>query len=111
MNITHRINHQRKRRALRTRTRIEGTAEKPRLSVFRSNTRLSVQLIDDRAGKTLFSAQDVKGIASAKALGKKVAEGARRAGIAHVVFDRGAYRYHGNVQAIAEGARAGGLKF
>lgn len=79
--------------------------------MFRSNTRLSVQLIDDRAGKTLFSAQDKKGIPHAQALGKKIAAAAQKAGIAQAVFDRGAYRYQGNVQAIAEGARAGGLQF
>lgn len=110
MNIIRRSNNQRERRALRTRTRIKGTAQKPRVSVFRSNTRLSVQLIDDRVGKTLFSAQGAKGIKKAAALGKKVAEAARKANITEVVFDRGAYRYHGNVKAIAEGARAAGLK-
>lgn len=111
MNIMHHINNQRKRRKVRTRARIKGIAEKPRLSVFRSNTRLSVQLIDDRAGVTLFSAQDTRGIKKAEVLGKKIAEAAKKAGITQAVFDRGAYRYHGNVKAIAESARAGGLKF
>lgn len=110
MHIIYRINNQRKRRARRTRARITGTAEKPRLSVFRSNTRVSAQLIDDRAGSTLFSAQSSKGVKKAEVLGRKVAEAAQKANITEAVFDRGAYRYHGNVKAIAEGARAAGLK-
>lgn len=110
MKTINRINNQRKRRAARTRARIHGSGEKPRLSVFRSNTRVSAQLIDDRAGVTLFSAQDAKGVKNAGALGKKIAEAARRAGITKAVFDRGAYRYHGNVKAIAEGAREAGLQ-
>jgi large subunit ribosomal protein L18 len=72
---------------------------------------VSVQLIDDTAGKTLVSAQDKKGLLKAEALGIKIAEGAKKAGIAKAVFDRGAYKYHGNVKAVAEGARKGGLDF
>lgn len=111
MNIIHRINNQRKRRRIRTRARIKGSAEKPRLCIFRSNTRVYVQLIDDQAGKTLFSAQDAKGIKQAEALGKKVAEAARKVNITQALFDRGAYRYHGKVKAIAEAARTAGLNF
>lgn len=105
------INNQRERRKNRTRTVIRGTAERPRLSVFRSNIRVSAQLINDTAGKTLVSVHDKKGITKAEAVGMKLAEGAKKAGIAKAVFDRGAYKYHGNVKAVAEGARKGGLDF
>ena len=104
------INKQRVGSARRVRAVIRGTAERPRLSVFRSNTKLSVQLIDDSAGKTLLSATDTKGVASAEKLGKKIADAAQKAGIAHAVFDRGAYHYHGTIKAVADGARNGGLK-
>lgn len=99
------------------RKKISGTATKPRLSVFRSNTGIYVQLIDDLSGKTLASAssKDLKTKASKSELSKKVgvtiAEKAKAAGIAEVVFDRGGYLYHGRVKALAEGAREGGLKF
>ncbi len=105
------INNQRMRRRNRTRGRITGTAEKPRLTVFRSNKHVSVQLIDDTAGKTVFSAHDKKSVARAEVLGKKIGESAKKAGITKAVFDRGAYRYHGNVKAVADGARAAGLEF
>ncbi len=105
------INNQRERRKNRTRTVIRGTAERPRLSVFRSNTRISAQLIDDTTGKTLVSAHDKKNVAKAEALGMKIAEAGKKAGVAKAVFDRGAYKYHGNVKAVAEGARKGGLDF
>jgi large subunit ribosomal protein L18 len=109
--------HQRIRRKLR------GTAERPRLAVFRSLAHIYVQLIDDAAGTTLVSASSVgkgeKGpaaasggnVAGAKAIGKMVAERAREKGIATVVFDRGGYRYHGRIKALAEAARAAGLEF
>ncbi len=105
------INNQRERRKNRTRIVIRGTAERPRLSVFRSNIRISAQLIDDTVGKTLISVHDAKGVAKAEAIGIKIAEGAKKAGILKAVFDRGAYKYHGNVKAVAEGARKGGLDF
>lgn len=104
------INNQRMRRKNRTRGRIEGTAERPRLTVFRSNTKVTIQLIDDRKGVTVFSAHDKKGVGRAEGLGKKAGEAAKKAGITKAVFDRGAYRYHGNVKAVAEGARAAGLE-
>lgn len=104
------INNQRMRRKNRTRGRIEGTAERPRLTVFRSNTKVAIQLVDDLKGVTVFSAHDKKGVARAEGLGKKVGEAAKKAGITKAVFDRGAYRYHGNVKAVAEGARAAGLE-
>ena len=105
------INNQRERRKNRTRTIIRGTTERPRLSVFRSNTRISAQLIDDTAGKTLVSVHDKKNVGKAEAVGVKIAEGAKKAGVTKAVFDRGAYKYHGNVKAVAEGARKGGLNF
>jgi len=100
------------------RRRITGTVSKPRLSVFRSNTTIYAQLIDDVAGQTLASASS-KGLSSAKsvtidlakAVGKKIAEKASQAGISSVVFDRNGYLYHGRVKAFAEGAREGGLQF
>ena len=104
------INNQRARRKNRTRGRIEGTAERPRLTVFRSNTKVAIQLIDDIRGRTVFSAHDKKGVARAEALGRKIGEDAKKAGITKAVFDRGAYRYHGSVKAVAEGARAAGLE-
>lgn len=104
------INNQRVRRKNRTRGRIEGTAERPRLTVFRSNTKVAIQLIDDLKGVTVFSAHDKKGVVRAEGLGKKAGEAAKKAGITKAVFDRGAYRYHGNVKAVAEGARAAGLE-
>lgn len=105
------INNQRERRKNRTRTIIRGTTERPRLSVFRSNKRISAQLIDDTVGKTLASAHDTKNVAKSESLGMKIAEAAKKAGIMKAVFDRGAYKYHGNVKAVALGARKGGLDF
>ena len=101
------------------RKKVEGTADRPRMSVFRSNKEIYVQLIDDVAGKTLVSTSssdkdfDAKGskVDLATAVGKKAAEKAIAAGIAQVVFDRNGYLYHGRVKALAEGAREGGLKF
>ncbi len=105
--------HQRIRRKLR------GTAERPRLAVFRSVAHIYAQVIDDTAGATLVSASSVdKGgktnggnVAAAKAIGKLVAERAKEKGIAKVVFDRGGYIYHGRVKALADAARAAGLEF
>jgi large subunit ribosomal protein L18 len=106
------------RRSHRVRTALgKGTSEKPRLSVFRSNTHIYAQLIDDETGKTVVSASshDVKTKAKkadvAKEVGKLAAEKAKKAGISSAVFDRGTYKYHGRVKSLAEGAREGGLKF
>ena len=103
----------------RVRTKISGTAERPRLSVFRSNTGIYVQIIDDVAAKTLVSAstldKEVKtkasNIEAAKEVGTLVAKRAIKAGITTVVFDRGGYIYHGKVKALAEAAREAGLEF
>ena len=106
------------RRHLRVRAKISGTAERPRLSVFRSNRGLFLQLIDDAAGRTLASAlsrelaaKKLVGLELAQELGKLLAEKAKAKKISQVVFDRGAYKYHGKVKAVADGARAGGLEF
>ena len=102
-------------RKARTRAKIFGTKERPRLSVFRSNKYTYAQLIDDTASKTLFSSstQDKKGAKAeqAKSVGLKLAESAKKGGVKEAVFDRGHYKYHGRVKAVAEGAREGGLKF
>ncbi len=106
----------------RVRTRIVGTPERPRLCVFRSLGHIYAQVIDDRAGRTLASASSLdaevrkllKGggnLAAAKVIGKAIAERARAAKIERVVFDRGGYKYHGRVKALAEAAREAGLKF
>ena len=103
----------------RVRTKISGTAERPRLSGFRSNTGIYVQIIDDVAAKTLVSAstldKEVKtkasNIEAAKEVGTLVAKRAIKAGIKTVVFDRGGYIYHGKVKALAEAAREAGLEF
>jgi len=102
----------------RIRKVISGTESKPRLTVFRSNKEISVQLIDDVSGKTLFAASSrTKGMTKgskieiAVAVGKSLAEKAVKAGIENCSFDRNGYLYHGRVKALAEGAREGGLKF
>ena len=109
---------QRARIRRRIRGKVSGTAESPRLSVFRSNKFIYVQLIDDASGNTLAQASsresDIGGatrIERSKAVGQQLEERAKSAGIVNAVFDRGGYRYHGNVRALAEGAREGGLKF
>ena len=110
---------QRIKRHSRVRGKVSGTAERPRLCVFRSENHIYAQIIDDIAGNTLCSASTVEksfeGIGSnceaAKKVGAAVAERALKKGIEEVVFDRGGYIYHGRVQALAEGAREGGLKF
>jgi large subunit ribosomal protein L18 len=108
----------RERRHRRIRGKIAGTADRPRLAVFRSNLGISAQLIDDQAGKTLAAASwqglsKFKGSKTdqAKEVGKLLAAGAKKAGVEACVFDRGGYLYHGRVQALAEGAREGGLTF
>ncbi len=122
----------------RVRQRVSGTAERPRLAVFRSLTHIYAQLVDDRAGRTLVSASSVQARASqgvpgappgdrgagasgdlrrlkkteiAAAVGKRLGERAAATGIREAVFDRGGYRYHGRVKALAEAARAAGLRF
>lgn len=106
----------REKRRLRVRSKISGTIEKPRLCVFRSTRSNYAALIDDKSGKTLVSASDMKeakrgNVESAKKIGQKLAEEAKKKNIETCVFDRGGYKYHGKVKAIAEGAREGGLKF
>ena len=110
---------QRMKRHSRVRSKISGTPERPRLSVFRSENNIYAQIIDDVAGSTLVSASTVEkgfegngsNIEAAKKIGALVAERALQKGIEEVVFDRGGYIYHGRVQALAEGAREAGLKF
>jgi large subunit ribosomal protein L18 len=108
----------RARRHKRVRKLLVGTAERPRLVVFRSNRGIAAQLVDDGAGKTLAAASSLhvrnsKGTKSdqAAAVGKLLAENAKKAGVKSVVFDRGGYLYHGRVKALAEAAREGGLQF
>lgn len=112
-------NAQRMKRHKRVRAKISGTSETPRLNVFRSGSNIYAQIIDDVSGVTLVSASSLDkaiegyggNVAAAAAVGKLVAERAKAKGIENVVFDRGGYLYHGRVQALAEGAREGGLKF
>jgi large subunit ribosomal protein L18 len=106
------------KRRRRVRAKVRGTAERPRIAVFRSNRGVSAQLIDDDAGRTLAAVnwieaplRDLKGSEQAKKAGEILAERAKAAGIDAVVFDRGGYQYHGRVQALADGAREGGLTF
>jgi len=105
----------RKRRHLRVRAIIKGTAVRPRLAVFRSNRFVSAQLIDDSAGETLAAAhgREFAGTQSlqAKAVGTAIAKAAKNIGIASVVFDRAGYRYGGQVKTLADAAREGGLVF
>ncbi|MFM7247065.1 MAG: 50S ribosomal protein L18 [Actinomycetota bacterium] len=106
----------RQRRHRRVRGKIIGTAERPRLAVFRSNTDIYAQVIDDAKGHTLAAAdsravKDGDKSAKARATGALLAERAKAAGVDTVVFDRGGYLYHGRVKALAEGAREGGLRF
>jgi large subunit ribosomal protein L18 len=109
----------RERRHRRVRKKVRGTAERPRLAVFRSNKHMYAQIIDDVAGVTLAAASTAeKGITgsgstieAASAVGTRLGERAKAAGIATVVFDRGGFRYHGRVAAVADGARETGLEF
>lgn len=111
-------NEQRIRRHIRVRTKISGTPECPRLSVFRSNANIHAQIIDDTTGNTLVAASSVEmklanggNIEAAKQVGAEVAKRALEKNITTVVFDRGGYVYHGRVQALAEAAREAGLNF
>ena len=107
------------KRHIRVRGKVSGTAERPRLNVFRSEKNIYAQIIDDVAGNTLVAAssldKEIEGNggnkAAARAVGKLVAERAKAKGIDVVVFDRGGYLYHGRVAELAEGAREGGLEF
>ncbi len=106
------------RRRRRVRAKVGGTAERPRLSVFRSNRGIRAQLIDDVSGHTLaavnWTEDDLKTMGrmdQAKRAGELIAERAKAAGVETCVFDRGGYRYHGKVRALAEGARESGLRF
>jgi large subunit ribosomal protein L18 len=105
------------RRHARVREKVRGSSARPRLAVYRSLTHIYAQLIDDTAGKTLVAASSLdardskeKKSERAKAVGAALGERAKRAGIEEVVFDRGGYRYHGRVKALAEGVRAAGVK-
>jgi large subunit ribosomal protein L18 len=106
------------KRRRRVRAKVRGSAERPRISVFRSNRGIFAQLIDDDSGRTLaavnWTESDLRGLKpteQATRAGALLAERARAAGIESVVFDRGGYQYHGRVKALAEGAREGGLQF
>jgi large subunit ribosomal protein L18 len=106
------------KRRRRVRAKISGTAERPRISVFRSNRGVFAQLIDDDAGRTIAAVQwteadlrSLKPMEQAKKAGELLASRAKDAGISSAVFDRGGYQYHGRVAALAEGAREGGLSF
>ncbi len=111
----------RSRIRLRIRKKISGTAEKPRLAVFRSNKQIYVQLVDDLKGVTLLSVSSkekeiagntgIKKTEQAKLVGKSLADRCKEKGIENVVFDRSGYKYHGRVKSLAEAAREGGLKF
>ena len=116
------LRKQLRRKSIRTRIRkvIKGTAERPCLSVFRSNKQIYAQLIDDLNGVTIaasssatkeFEAMKVKKVDIAKEVGKSIAVKANQSGISTVIFDRGGYLYHGRVKALAEGAREAGIKF
>ena len=120
MAIKNKKEYRRARIKIRIRKRLSGTAERPRMSVFRSNKEIYVQFIDDLNGKTLAAAssrsEGLKGTKGTKIevagqVGKLAAEAAKAAGISSVVFDRNGYLYHGRVKALADAAREGGLKF
>ena len=109
------------RRHRRVRKKIHGTAERPRLAVYRSNKHLSVQLIDDDAGRTIASASSLEKdfraqgsgstVAAAAKVGTLIAQRAKQAGVSKVVFDRGGFLYHGRIAAVADAAREAGLEF
>lgn len=114
------IAKQRLRRQRSTRNRVRGTSERPRLTVYRSNLHIYAQVIDDSKGETIASASTCgKGsgiayggnVAAAKLIGKQVAERAMSKGVTKVAFDRGYYKYHGRIKALADAAREAGLKF
>ena len=113
-------NDSRRRRHLRVRKKVHGSAARPRLAVFRSNKHIYAQVIDDVSGRTIASASTMEAsarndgtgtVAAARSVGERVADRATRAGIDTVVFDRGGFKYHGRVAAVADGARSAGLEF
>jgi|SRR6185295_10056559 large subunit ribosomal protein L18 len=117
MTVTHAPARRLKRRR-RVRAKVHGSAERPRVSVFRSNRGIFAQLVDDDSGRTLASVnwtesdlRSLKPMEQASKAGALLAERAKAAGVETVVFDRGGYQYHGRVKALAEGAREGGLNF
>jgi large subunit ribosomal protein L18 len=123
-NLKNRRSIRRSRRHTRIRKKIRGTAERPRLVVFRSLKNIEGQLVDDETSRTVAGvstlAQELRGfkgesrnprVEQAREAGKRLAEKAKEAGVGQVVFDRGGYKYHGRVKAFAEGAREGGLEF
>ena len=117
MTVTHAPARRLKRRR-RVRAKVHGSAERPRISVFRSNRGIFAQLVDDDSGRTLASVnwtesdlRSLKPMEQAAKAGQLLAERAKAAGVETVVFDRGGYQYHGRVKALAEGAREGGLNF
>ena len=106
------------KRRRRVRAKVRGSAERPRISVFRSNRGIFVQLIDDDAGRTIaavnWTESDLRGLdpmEQSRKIGAELAQRAKAAGVETAVFDRGGYQYHGRVKALAEGAREGGLTF
>jgi large subunit ribosomal protein L18 len=110
----------RRRRHLRVRKKIRGTAARPRLAVFRSNKHIYAQVIDDVAGRTVASASTMEPsergdgsgtVAAARSVGERLGARAKDAGVESVVFDRGGFKYHGRIAAVADGARSAGLEF
>ncbi|MBL8031541.1 MAG: 50S ribosomal protein L18 [Candidatus Doudnabacteria bacterium] len=116
-NRTQSIHVRRNRRRVRVRSRVSGTAERPRLSVFRSSKHIYAQIVDDVTGKTLAQASSSTSKVAGKktdksvSVGAEVAKKAKTAGVTKVVFDRGGYKYHGRVKALADAAREAGLEF
>ncbi len=116
--LAHTAPARRQRRRRRVRTKISGSAQRPRISVFRSNRGISAQLIDDGSGRTLaavnWTESELRALPrmeQAQRVGALLAQRAQQAGVQSAVFDRGGYRYHGRVKALADGAREGGLTF
>ena len=116
MDMNQRKQVRRSRRKAGIRKKVAGTAERPRLTVFRSSKHVYAQVIDDMAGKTLAAASSVKleksaNVAAATQVGTQLAEKAKAAGVTQVAFDRNGFKYHGRVKALADAARKGGLQF
>ena len=118
--MNHKTVDGRKRRHLRVRKKVRGTAARPRLAVFRSNKHIYAQVIDDVSGRTVAAASTLEAterggatgtVDAAKSVGERVADRAKQAGVTTVVFDRGGFKYHGRVAAVADGARGAGLEF
>ena len=119
MDASQKKRNDRIRRHRRVRKKVRGTAERPRLAVFRSNKHISAQVIDDSTGRTLASASSLEAdlrssggnVDGAKKVGELVASRAKDAGVTQVVFDRGGFRYHGRIASLADAARTSGLEF